>query len=599
MRWLRGNGIEVGAGANPVRLFGDASAQMSDCDGTASYMLEHAGGAHPGNRRRMKRFSLVLAGFSVAGAAIGQNKIPVATTPLADTTLVQVGANVQTPSGSLSVVVFDAAAYGAKCDGVTDDSAAFNAALSAIRSVKYPGSWRANWANGNTAKIVMSHSAAGCLIEETLNATLIRGGGVVWDGNGAVFVCETNGTPCIDASGTENVQFSGLNIYGSATRTPNIGLALGRVSIANPAADHDNLEHVTIGGYFTLSAFYSNQSETSYVNSSVFTNSYAAKGTGTTGTYAAIFDGANHFAFQTVATGGPFPTDSPISFNEATCNECVISAWGLGDVPLWIGSGTARHKFINSYVFNWTSAGTPAEPAIVLYAPYSYPNENFLDLDIHFENVTRNRSMSSIILFAGYANITIEGLHLRDQGPQQSGPLFARDAAGTYGAAVSTVTINNANFEIGILSGTMPSWFDTPDDYTINGYVFDQDSTWTPPGAFSGRLCLASKACSDTVGQLRAGGTTFTLGTGTGGCATTSALTGGAVVGSFNCTSTAGPSTQIINLPKSTNGYVCTGGDATSGVAWANVISSASTGKISGTLTSSGDTVAFSCISGY
>jgi len=551
---------------------------------------------------RMRRSLFALSSYLVATASIGQNNAPPISLPSDGArlaSLVQVRANIQTATGVPVVALYDAATYGAKCDGVTDDSPAINAALSAIRSVKYPGPSQANWANGSTAKIVMPHSAAGCRIEQTLNATLIRGGGVVWDGNGTVFVCETNGTPCIDASGTENVLFSGLNIYGSVSRTPNIGLALGRVSIENPAADHNNLEHVTIGGYFTLSAFYSNQSETSYVNSSVFSNSYRAKGSGVAGTFAAIFDGANHFAFQTVATGGPFPADTPISFNEATCNECVISVWGLGDIPLWIGGGTARHKFINSYVFSWTTASTPAEPAVVLYAPYSYPNENFLDLDIHFENVTRNRSMSSIVLFAGYTNITMEGLHLRDQGPQQSGPLFARDAAGTYGTAVSTVTINDADFEIGILSGTMPSWFDTPAAYTINGYVFDQDSTWTPPRAFSGRLCLASSACSDTVGQLLAGGVRFTLGTGTGGCATASGLTGGAVVGSFKCTGTAGISTQIISLPKSTNGYVCTGGDATSGVAWANLIGSASTGKITGTLTSSGDTVAFSCLSGY
>jgi SAM-dependent methyltransferase len=37
MRWLRGNGIEIGAGANPTPLFGDARAQMSDCDGTLAF----------------------------------------------------------------------------------------------------------------------------------------------------------------------------------------------------------------------------------------------------------------------------------------------------------------------------------------------------------------------------------------------------------------------------------------------------------------------------------------------------------------------------------------------------------------------------------
>jgi hypothetical protein len=34
MRWLRGNGVEVGAGAHPTPLFGEARTQMSDCDRT-------------------------------------------------------------------------------------------------------------------------------------------------------------------------------------------------------------------------------------------------------------------------------------------------------------------------------------------------------------------------------------------------------------------------------------------------------------------------------------------------------------------------------------------------------------------------------------
>jgi SAM-dependent methyltransferase len=32
MRWLRGNGVEIGAGGNPTPLFGNASALVADCD---------------------------------------------------------------------------------------------------------------------------------------------------------------------------------------------------------------------------------------------------------------------------------------------------------------------------------------------------------------------------------------------------------------------------------------------------------------------------------------------------------------------------------------------------------------------------------------
>ena len=37
MRWLRGNGVEIGAGANPTPLFGNARTEMSDCDETLAF----------------------------------------------------------------------------------------------------------------------------------------------------------------------------------------------------------------------------------------------------------------------------------------------------------------------------------------------------------------------------------------------------------------------------------------------------------------------------------------------------------------------------------------------------------------------------------
>ena len=37
MRWLRGNGLEVGAGAHPTPLYGNARASLSDCDDSYAF----------------------------------------------------------------------------------------------------------------------------------------------------------------------------------------------------------------------------------------------------------------------------------------------------------------------------------------------------------------------------------------------------------------------------------------------------------------------------------------------------------------------------------------------------------------------------------
>jgi hypothetical protein len=94
------------------------------------------------------------------------------------------------------------------------------------------------------------------------------------------------------------------------------------------------------------------------------------------------------------------------------------------------------------------------------------------------------------------------------------------------------------------------------------------------------------------------GGTTFTLGTGTGACATTSTLTGGAIAGSFLCTGTAGASTQPITLPTAAHGWACVASDVTSGVAWAQSATSATGCTIKGAIATTSDVVVFSAM-GY
>lgn len=95
---------------------------------------------------------------------------------------------------------------------------------------------------------------------------------------------------------------------------------------------------------------------------------------------------------------------------------------------------------------------------------------------------------------------------------------------------------------------------------------------------------------------LLSGGTTFTLGSGTGACATTSTLKGGAISGSFLCTGTAGPSTQIINLPTATNGWSCWAHDDTALTVLAAGSSSTTTITVSGIIATTGDKVTFGCI---
>lgn len=101
-----------------------------------------------------------------------------------------------------------------------------------------------------------------------------------------------------------------------------------------------------------------------------------------------------------------------------------------------------------------------------------------------------------------------------------------------------------------------------------------------------------------SVKALQSNGTTFTVGAGTGACATTSTLTGGATAGSLLCTGTAGASTIVINLPTAAHGWACWANDDTSKVSWASGGSTTAAVTLSGTIATTSDKVAFGCM-GY
>lgn len=96
------------------------------------------------------------------------------------------------------------------------------------------------------------------------------------------------------------------------------------------------------------------------------------------------------------------------------------------------------------------------------------------------------------------------------------------------------------------------------------------------------------------------GGPTFTLGAGTGACATTSTLVGGSSAGSFLCTGTAGASTQIVNLPSvaGLHSWSCWANDDTSKVAWSTGATASTAITLSGTIATTSDKVVFGCL-GY
>ena len=102
------------------------------------------------------------------------------------------------------------------------------------------------------------------------------------------------------------------------------------------------------------------------------------------------------------------------------------------------------------------------------------------------------------------------------------------------------------------------------------------------------------------TGAVVSQGTTFAFASGTGACATTSTLVGGAVAGSLVCTGSTGASTITLTLAAVPHAYTCQGRDVTTPTTVTQT-GAVSTTSVTLTLTSvtTSDVVQFSCPIAY
>jgi hypothetical protein len=172
------------------------------------------------------------------------------------------------------------APYGAKCDGVTDDTAAFNAATAAVRAAT--GAYA--HATSVTIQGPQSGSGRGCLILGSINVT-----GFTNFGNGSQLLLKdwhllcssTSAVPtniCLDEIDSLNVNTENLSIVGSASMPPYIGWQEGN-SKPNAMACCIHVNHnPQTAGSFTFAARANDASETTTDYGAVIRSNGAAIG---------------------------------------------------------------------------------------------------------------------------------------------------------------------------------------------------------------------------------------------------------------------------------------------------------------------------------
>jgi hypothetical protein len=324
--------------------------------------------------------------------------------------------------------------FGAVGDGVTDDSAAINAAFEHVRNLID----NTTVVNGTAIKIVFPPGQYS--VESTINATSLRALHVTIECWGATIIGRCTGKPVIDALNSRYWTFRDIALWGDEDNMPTIGIQVGRTELVASSAGDGNMENVAINGYFSFCGFYNFTSETCRYEHLRISNRNPLNTA-----YCLVMDGTNHFDIQSDFVTQQNPPDTAVSFNENTFYSCDFRKDTSGHPILLVGQ-ISRHQFIGSYAVSFDTA------AVYVLKPVEISH---LHLDLHCEvdDDGGGTELQNILLVdntSGAGNIPFFGLRIKDHNPQCDGALIE------FTGTTYSVRFDGCEIECGNPKNTVP-----------------------------------------------------------------------------------------------------------------------------------------------
>lgn len=155
--------------------------------------------------------------------------------------------------------------FGARGDGVTDDGAAFNAALAAYKT-------RVEAVVGSSGSLDFDLCGQVYVTTLSLNFTGITSWG--WGIKNGTIIGRCTGKPVLDGVGSRGGRYTDLVIYGDRAFPPSVGIQAARASVGGQEGFCDNClyEHVMTRGFFGIAGAWFYGQETTTYNHCAFWN---------------------------------------------------------------------------------------------------------------------------------------------------------------------------------------------------------------------------------------------------------------------------------------------------------------------------------------
>jgi len=325
---------------------------------------------------------------------------------------------------------------GAVGDGVTDDTAAINAAIAYMRTM-------INSTTESRKFSVVAHGMS-CLALGSIDATMIRDQ-KRWAIEGLVLHSKAAGKAAIDCTGSRFGRFRDCNVWGDVTSTPYSGIQFCRYDAGGglyPSAGEHLLDNVVVDGYFTKTSYHNYSSEVNTHIACRFWNRYS-------GGFAIILDGG---ATHPVVSDFVTPLTVSLSALEHMFVQADVRQLKSGPA---IFIGRSDHvNFLNSYAVSIDD--------VIVEALIGTFDPTLWTFDMHME-VTPNAT-AFMRIDSTDANVAIKGLIYKDNNPHAADQLFE------VTANVTTLAIYDLDVHIGDWAfgpGPTNGAFDTPSKVTL------------------------------------------------------------------------------------------------------------------------------------